>query len=214
MANHNPIFQNNNFYHAVNFGIDNKIIFNDKKDIDRFLSLLEYYKVNNPPARFAFRNRPIARNSDIKLEPMVEIIAFCLMPNHFHLLLKQTMDNGVNSFMSKVANSYTKYYNARQKRTGTLFKGPFKAREVSQTDLSGVSRHIHLDPLLSGLIRFLPSFPFSSFPQYLEEKDGFCVKTDILKNFSNTSEYKEFVMNQAEYKLALPQIRSLFLENS
>ncbi len=214
MADHNPVFQNNNFYHTVNFGIDNKIICNDKKDIDRFLALLEYYKAKNPPARFAFRNRPIARDSQDKLEPMVEIVAFCLMPNHFHLLLKQTMDNGVNSFMSKVANSYTKYYNSRQKRVGTLFKGPFKAREINQTDLSGVSRHIHLDPFIKGLIRFLPSFPFSSFPQYLGEKDGFCVKNDILKNFSNASEYKEYVMNQEDYKQTLPQISSLILEKS
>ncbi len=212
MAISNPTFINDNFYHAVNFGIDSKIIFNDKKDIDRFLALLEYYKVKNPPARFAFRNRPVVRDSEAKLEPMVEIIAFCLMPNHFHLLLKQTLDNGVNSFMSKIANSYTKYYNARQRRIGTLFKGPFKAREVSQADLPGLSRHIHLDPLLSGLIRFLPSFPFSSFPQYLGEKDGFCVKTDILKNFSSAASYKEFVMDLEDYKQSLPQIKNLILE--
>lgn len=214
MTSRNPIFLNNNYYHAVNFGIDSKIIFNDKKDIDRFLSLLQFYSVKNPPSRFAFRNRPAARNSTNPLIPMVEILAYCLMPNHFHILLKQKEENGVNIFMSKISNSYIKYYNARQKRSGTLFRGAFKAREIPGENLSAVSRHIHLDPLLKGLIRFLPSFPFSSFPQYLGEKDGFCIKTDILKNFSSAATYKEFVMNQEEYKQSIPQINSLMLEKS
>lgn len=212
MANRNPIFKTNNYYHVVNFGIDNKIIFNDKKDIDRFLSLLEFYSVKNPPSRFAFRNRPVARNSTTPLIPMIEILAYCLMPNHFHLLLKQVEENGVNSFMSKVSNSYTKYFNARQKRKGMLFQGVFKAREIPPGSLSAVSRHIHLDPLLKGLIRFLSSFPFSSYPQYSEDKAGFCNKQDILANFPSMNEYKNYVMNLDEYKSTLPQINSLILE--
>ena len=212
MAGRNPTFASNNYYHVANFGIDNRLVFNDEKDVLRFIDLLRYYRVKNPPVRFAFRKRPQARENNDKPIPMVEILAYCLMPNHFHLLLRQLVDGGINNFMSKISNSYTKFYNARQKRSGTLFKGSFKAREIPVNKLSDVSRHIHLDPQLAGLVRFLSSFPFSSFPEYLGEKTGFCQKDQILNQFESADEYKEFVMDQDEYHSTLPQIKDLLLE--
>lgn len=214
MAERNPQFINDHFYHAANFGIDKKIIFNDKKDIDRFLALISYYKIQNPPARFAFRNRPIARNSTNIPIPMVEIIAYSLMPDHFHILLKQTENNGVNTFLSKLINSYTKYFNSRQKRSGTLFKGSYKAVEVPLEKLNDVSRHIHIEPLIKGLVLNLDRFPFSSYSQYLNHENGICDTNQIFRSFSDSNQYKNFVNDQLEYNNSISSNNhSLFLEN-
>lgn len=212
MTSRNLLFLNKNYYHIANFGIDGRLVFNDEKDVTRFISLLDYYRMKNPPARFAFRKRPIVRESKKELTPMAEILVYLLMPDHYHLIIKQTQDNGINNFMSKVSNSYTKFYNARQKRSGTLFKGPFKASEIAENELLNVSRYIHIEPLEKGLVLNLLRFPFSSMQEYMHLKDGFCSKSGILSKFDNPNSYKEFVLNQNEYNSTLPQIKELILE--
>ena len=212
MADQNPVFENGEYYHVANFGIDNRLVFNDEKDVARFISLLDYYRMKNPPARFAFRKRPVARENKNELVPMVELSAYCLMPDHFHLLVKQTETAGINNFMSKISNSYTKFYNARQKRTRTLFKGPFKAREIATSKLSDVSRYIHQEPLQKGLVLNLLRFPYSSMQEYMEIKNGFCSKKVILAQFDNSHEYQQFVLDHEEYMTTLPHIKSLLLE--
>lgn len=207
-------FVNNNYYHVANFGIENRFVFNDKKDVDRFIALLDYYSIKNPPARFAFRKRPLVRNAKFTPIPMVEVVAYCLMPTHFHLILKQLDDNGVPNYISKVLNSYTKYYNARQKRKGTLFEGTFKSRPIEQDQLSYISRHIHLEPQLEGIVINLSRFPFSSYLEYIDLEKGFCEKKYILDSFSGPEDYKQFVLDNLDYKSTLPQIKDLLIEKS
>src|SRR3990167_3839864 len=113
-------FSNGNFYHCINLGVEKRIVFMDKSDLDRFTACIEYYRFKNPPARFSFRKRE-AYKIDVTLSPLVEIIAYSMMPNHFHLLLKQIEDGGVSQFLSKLTNSYTRYFNAENKRSGALF---------------------------------------------------------------------------------------------
>jgi putative transposase len=207
-------FINNNFYHIANFGIEGRLVFSDKKDVDRFIALLDYYSIKNPPARFAFRKRPVVRSAKFVPIPMVEVVTYCLMPDHFHLILKQLEDNGVSSYISKVLNSYTKYYNARQKRKGTLLEGVFKSRPIEQDQLSYISRHIHLEPQLEGIVINLARFPFSSYLEYIGQEQGFCEKGYILDNFSGPEDYKQFVLDNLDYKSTLPQIKDLLIEKS
>ena len=76
----------------------------------------------------------------------MEIICYCLMPNHLHLLLRQLMDGGISKFMSNFANSYTRYFNTKSKRKGPVFEGKFKAKRIETDEqLLHLSRHIHLN---------------------------------------------------------------------
>lgn len=211
MTRENPDFNDGKYYHIVNFGIEDKLVFNDKKDIDRFVSLLEFYRFKNPPSRFAFRNRPTSRTVKKESDPMVEVLAYSLMPTHFHLLLEQT-DGGISQYLSKISNSYTKYYNARQKRRGPLFVGTFKASEIEADKLSFISRHIHLEPVLSEIVEDPSRYPFSSYSEYISESKGFCQKQQVLNGFDDSQAYKKFVEDQDDYKSSLPQIKDLILE--
>ena len=176
----------------------------DKKDLDRFAATLEYYRFKNPPARFSFRKRE-AYKIDVALSPLVEIIAYSMMPNHFHLLLKQIEDGGVSQFLSKLTNSYTRYFNARNKRSGALFAGTFKSAPIDQEQLSKVSAYIHMEPVKQGLVINPERFPFSSFNEYLG-KIGFCEKEVIMKNFANNNDYQNFTAQNGSYDSSFKNI--------
>ena len=123
------------------------------------------------------------------------------MPDHFHLLLEEAEDGNVSKFLSLVTNSYTKYFNARYKRSGPLFKGIFKREIIATTDhLIKTSVLIHGEPVTKGIVENVKKFPFSSFPEYLGEKEGFCSKETILSHFSSEQDYYESVVNTLEQK--------------
>lgn len=200
-----------NYYHIVNFGIENRLVFTDEKDINRFIAILDYYRFKNPPSRFSFRKRSQYANHATNQTPIIEMLSFCLMPNRFHLLLKQIEDGGVSHFLSQVANSYTKYFNHRNKRSGPLFQGTFKSVPVDKTEITHVSRHIHLSPFTSGIVRDLKRFPFSSYPEYLSLAEGFCQKHHILSEFADISEYENFVLNVAANNQSIKANPKLYL---
>lgn len=211
MVSLNPNFVNGNVYHIANFGIENRLVFTDEKDITRFLDLLDYYRIKNPPQRFAFRKRPLPNGAKVDETSQVELLAYVIMPDHFHLLIKQITDKGVQNYVSKVINSYTKYFNSKQKRRGTLFVGPFQAREISTADVSNLSRYIHLDPMFKNIISDAFEFPYSSLPQYMGE-EGIVGTEVILANYKSAEDYKAFIKNEEDYKAKLPSIKNLLLD--
>ncbi len=136
------------------------------------------------------------------------------MPNHFHLLIKQVNEGSVTEFISKLSNSYTKYYNTKYKRVGPLFQGEFKA-EVMENDeqLIHVSRYIHLNPLVSYLIKDLKHFEWSSYKEYLSKSsNSLCDKEKILGYFKNSRGYEQFVMDQAGYATELELIKRQLID--
>jgi putative transposase len=101
---------------------------------------------------------------------IVDIIAYSLMPNHFHLLLKQNKEKGVATYVANFVNAYTKYFNTKHERSGPLFQGVFKAVYVETDEqLVHLTRYIHLNPVASSLIaqEHLPTYQWSSYPAYL-----------------------------------------------
>ncbi|MBI5044625.1 MAG: transposase [Candidatus Levybacteria bacterium] len=197
----------NTYLHVMNLGIEKRLVFMDKKDLDRFIDLLNYYQFENPPARFSFRKRP-GYERDINTVPLVKILSFLMMPDHFHLILEQGKPEGVSRFMALVTNSYTKYFNSRHKRSGPLFKGIFKRAEIQTLpELLDVASFIHLEPLKKGLVDDLKRFPFSSFHEYAEIHQGFCAKDAIMKNFADPNAYQNYLLQ--EHNLVN---KNLFLE--
>lgn len=206
------VFGNNEFYHAYNRGVEKRTIFLNSSGFSRFILTLDYYRYKNPPVRFSFRNRPqiIKKTKDNSL--LVEIVSFCLMPNHFHLLLKQVEEGGITKFMGKVLNSYTKYFNTKHHRIGSLFQGAFKAKHIESTEqLIHLSRYIHLNPLIDYLVKDLNTYNYSSYLEFISNRIGFCQKQYILSNFNNYLNYEQFVLDQEDYARSIKMIERVIL---
>ncbi len=206
-------FVNDGYYHLFNRGVEKRVIFSNERDYQRFLETLYYYQFSGPKPQFSTRDR--FKTNDFRNNPkIIEIICYCLMPNHFHLLIKQLKDRGIQEFMQKVINSYTKYYNTKHTRVGHLFQGAFKAVSVEHEEqLLHVSRYIHLNPYAGGLTNHLEEYPYSSYPHYIGlSQDKLCESEIVLNLFKRPGEYKEFVAVRGDYARELEQIKHCLLD--
>jgi len=173
------------WYHCYNRGVDKRIVFEDTGDYNRFLLLL-YLGNGSTPLRLAnLKNhniRAVLEDGSIEREePLVEIGAYTLMPNHFHLVLKEILDGGIAMFMQKIFTAYTMYFNKKYERTGALFAGPFKSRHVADDRyLKHLISYQHLNAAelfeprwedgfgnLKRIERQLTEYPYSSLPDFL-----------------------------------------------
>ena len=142
-------FTEGKFYNLYNRGVEKRIIFSGQADYDRFEAYL--YILNdseNPRAANFFNGR---RNDEIFLsartEQLVAIGAYCLMPNHFHILATPLVEDGISKFMQKLQTAYTMYFNDKYARDGVLFQGTFKAENPEHDDeLKFLYAYIHLNP--------------------------------------------------------------------
>ncbi len=209
-------------YHVYNRGINKQPAFILKKEYQRAILALEFYIVSNPPIRLSkFLELDKDRQTEIlksmeQAEKLVEIICFCLMPNHFHFLLKQKKENGISKFLGNFQNSYTRYFNTRNGRDGSLFLDQFKAKRIETDEqLIHVSRYIHLNPHTGFIIKTLKEleeYPWSSFPNYISGNNDFLEPDLVLNMFAGRNKYKQFVFDQADYQRELKMIEHLTLE--
>src|SRR3989338_3762333 len=134
------------YYHVYNRGVEKRTIFLDNNDRDRFSKLLF---VSNDTQPFIFRDLKNKTFGEIKRDkPLIAIGAYCLMPNHFHMLVKETGDGGLSSFMEKITTAYSKYFNTRHHRVGPLFQSRFKAEHIDRDEyLKYLFAYIHLNPV-------------------------------------------------------------------
>src|SRR5882672_5852181 len=122
------VFVDDGYYHVYNRGIDRRITFTNKREYERALNLLWFYQYALIPVRYSRYVEAIDTLQQSYMQRMkesgklVDVVAFCLMPNHFHLLLKQNQENGIATFVANVTNAYTKYFNTKYQRTGALFQ--------------------------------------------------------------------------------------------
>ena len=209
-------FVNDHFYHIYNRGVEKRTIFENRRDHDRFLKTLQYYQLAGPKPRFS----KFLVNKAFKpqlAKKIVEIVSYCLMPNHFHLLIQQLKDGGITEFLSKLSNSYTKYYNTKHSRVGPLLQGEFKAVLIeSEEQLIHVSRYIHLNPFVSFLVKDLKLYEWSSYTDYIGKTTvGICNKEAVLELFKSPQDYEKFVLDHADYAQRLEIIKhQLIDENS
>jgi len=214
----------NEIYHIINKGVASQPTFLESKNYQRAVECLRYYQSKKPPIKYSrFLTLSNKRRGELfetlkkEKEFLVEIIAYCFMPNHFHLLVKQLTDNGISKFASNFTNSYTRYFNTKNERKGPLFQGRFKAKKIdTEEQLLHVARYIHLNPFSSFVaksLKDLETYPHSSFPEYLNnDLSGFCSKEMIMNSFKNIETYKKFVFDQAHYQRELDKIKDLVLE--
>ena len=123
------VFVGDAYYHIYNRGNSKQVIFHDKEDCYRFMALM--YACNSTKNYRSFILKKNITPYDFDRETqLVAIGVYCLMPNHFHLLIKQKIVNGISLFMQKLMTAYVMYYNKKYKRTGALFEGKFKSTHV------------------------------------------------------------------------------------
>ena len=216
------IFATNETYHIVNRSIAQIPIFKETRDYQRVLEVIDFYRYIKPPLSFSHYKRLPKEDKEKfikslrKQKTLIEIIAFCLMPNHSHFLLKQNEKKGISIFMRNFQDSYARYFNAKYKRAGGLFQSMFKAIRIETDEqFLHVSRYIHLNPVSAFLIeiRDLESYRWSSFPEYINpSRSLFTNPNFILSFFKTRSVYKKFVFNQADYQRELAKIKHLVLE--
>ena len=170
------------YYHIYNRGNDKRIIFHDEQDHKRFLALLFLCNSKNKVDISELQDDlfSVARGG-----AFVAIGAYCLMPNHFHILATPLEEKGVSAFMQKLTTAYCMYYNSKYSRTGSLFEGKFKSEHVD-TDryLKYLFSYIHLNPVAfvykewkkqgiknkAQTLDFLSTYHYSSFPEYQGKK--------------------------------------------
>lgn len=187
-------------------------IFNNFYDYNRFLKTFLYYSIEGPKPKFSiFAPETSQLDKDKKV---LEIICYCLMPNHFHFLLKQVRENGITEFISKLSNSYTKYYNIKNNRIGPLLQGDFKAVHIeSDEQLIHLSRYIHLNPLVSYITKDLEVYRWSSYREYIGlDNSEICTKDIILGQFKSRDDYKQFVLDQEDYAKNLEMIKHQLID--
>ena len=206
----------NEIYHIFNRGVNKGDIFFLDRDYKRFLQTALHYKTKT--SKFSYETISNISNDPVSLRPVgvekpprVQIFAYCLMPNHFHFLIKQLVDGGITSFLRQLSNSYSHYVNIKHKRICPLIQGRFKNILIeSQEQFLHVSRYIHLNPLVTDLIPDLKDYSWSSYLAYISDfKDELVDSELILANFKSKKTYEQFVLDQADYGRALEQIKHL-----
>jgi len=182
--------ENGSVYHIYNRGVEKRNIFLDNSYYHKFLNNLWDLNDNHPtPDNRIHRDR-----DSVKREKLVEIYAYVLMPNHYHLVIRQLVDGGIEKFMRKLGVSYSMYFNIREKRVGPLFQGRFKAKLVEDdVQLLQLIKYIHLNPLKiykpnylehgtvdkKEAFDYVEKYPWSSYGHYAKEK-----KSDLIDDFT------------------------------
>jgi putative transposase len=198
-----PVFENGGMYHVYNRGVEKRNTFLDDHDYFRFLHGLYEFNDKHPASRFSEVEPPNYRKEFVikNREVIVEVLAYCLMPNHFHLLIRQITEEGIVRFMQKLGTGYTNCFNKKYDRVGHLFQGRFKAVRITQeSHMLHIPYYIHANPLDLFVPRwrtegvadarkareFLKQYAYSSFRDYSRGADSLILDkkflTDILGN--------------------------------
>lgn len=213
-------FETGEYYHVYNQGTDKRYIFLDDYDLKRFVQSMEEFNTTEPTGGIFVNSFPKYQNAQLRPEgsKLVEIIAYCLNPNHFHLLLKQGCDGGISTFMNKLGG-YSKYFNLKNERKGTLFQGTFKAKCVFDNSyLLNLSVYINLNDRIHQLKPLGSNFvERSSWKEYVNKgAKGICKKDVILTQFDSLDAYRAFgeeiVLDFIQHKKDTRELLELALE--
>ncbi len=205
----------NEYYHVYNRGVEKRRIFLDKKDRERFLRLLYLANGEKPYVLRLVQGLPLNEIDVGKRQAAIG--AYVLMPNHFHILFKETREGGISAFMEKLQTGYAMYFNKKYERVGALFQGTFKAQHVSRDEhLEYLFAYIHLNPVKivepkwkeqgvknpEDVQRYLESYRYSSYPEYVEtprEESVILTKDAFPEYFSERHDFKDFLDDWFSY---------------
>jgi len=194
------LYGEQSFHHIFNRGAEKREVFLDEDDYNYFLFLIDRYLGVEPKKDVRFRLQPNYSES-------LELVAYCLMPNHFHLLLYQEDAESVTKFMRSLGTAYSMYFNKKYERVGKLFQGIYKAVPVdNESYFTHVHRYIHLNPLDIGQ-NYL-TYKYSSLSAWIGQGSYSWLKPEkMLSEFSSPEEYLLFLADYKSKKAELDEIK-------
>ena len=198
-------FTEDNYYHVFNRGVDKRKIFKSKDDLYYFFKRL--IDLNHVVIGTKFNSKRFRKSGEVVIDTenakMVSIVAYCLLPNHFHLVLKQESEDGISKFMQKLGTSYTMYFNKKYNRSGSLFQGKFKANLIgSDFGLPVLSVYVNLN-YVHHKINPKQTLVKSSIFEYLDKEIGesICNQQEvdsIVNEIGTIQEYQDFAKNTSK----------------
>lgn len=207
-------------YHVFSKSIAGFRIFNNDSEFSRMFQTIRHYQYAKPTIKFSKAHRPkkndVIQEKKLSLDndKLVEIIAYCLMPTHLHLILKQLKENSISIFMANSLNSYTRYFNIRHNRKGPLWEGRFKNVHVKTDEqIMHLTRYIHLNPTSASLVKEPEEWKASSYREFMakvKDHERICRYEDIIS--VKPDSYREFVLDRVSYQQELAAIKHLLLE--
>lgn len=196
-------------YHIYNRGNGKMDIFRDEQDYLNFLKRL----------RLLLGKTRVPLVSSIRVTPFepedFSLIAYCLMPNHFHLQIEQCGEVLLGKLILKLCTSYSMYFNRKYDHVGHVFQDQFKATPIeSENQIAALSAYIHQNPKVAGLIDTLDKWIYSSYPDYIGLRQGDLINFEpVLGQFANKGEYRLFVEERsADIFERKSIIKELFLD--
>lgn len=212
-------FAKGEYYHIYNRGNSKQKIFRDKEDYLRFIALLY---IANTSDKFNIYDLKKYANSDIyekeKSDSLVGIGSYCLMPNHFHILITEKVEGGISNFMQKLSTAYAMYYNKKYERSGSLFEGKFKSKHIDKDNyFKYLFSYVHLNPIKliqkdwkekgiknkTEAIKYLNKYEYSSYLDFVEEERSQNKILDLKefpKYFSNKKSFIKDTFEWLSYK--------------
>jgi len=204
-------------YHIFSKSIAGFEIFRQNSEYNRMKNVLSYYKLEKPSLRFSMfmeikNKEKLFQKHFSEKRNLIDIVAYCLMPTHIHLVLKQLVANGISIFMNNILNSYTRYFNVKTKRKGPLWESRFQRVLVkSDEHLLHLTRYIHLNPVTVHLVDKPQDWQFSSYKEFFgKAEERICNFSQLLE--IKPVDYRKFVDSQINYQRELAEIKQLFVE--
>ncbi len=201
----------NEFYHIYNRGTEKRKIFLEDSDYLRFLLSMRLMNDEKDGLMFLWKNFHVKypgvavdeflRSNLKKEKPLIEFICYSLLPNHFHFMMRQLAEKGIERFMQRIGTGYTMYFNGKYQRSGVLFQGKFKSSRVKSGNLLYLSTYINCNAEVHGIAN-AESWRWSSYSDYLgKTKYGLCDKKVIMTEFKGSGDYRNFAKeNMKEMK--------------
>lgn len=211
-------------YHVFSRSIANFKIFNCNKDYQRLIYLLKYFQIEEPPTKFSYfmRLEKVKQEGFLKYfhklsedqTKIVQIIGYCLMPTHIHLILKQLSTPGISLFICNILNSYSRYFNTKHHRKGPLWQSKFENVLVEDDEqLLHLTRYIHLNPVTASFVDQPEKWLYSSYKEYSGDvgTNLICRYEDLLD--FKPYQYRKFVKDRIAYQQELSKIKNIILES-
>ena len=190
-------------YHLLNRGVNKQIIFHDAGDYNRFLFLIIYFQsqINFPQigrlVKEFVKHPMLDIGQQVVKERTVELVAFCIMPNHFHLIIKEIEDLGISAYMQRVLNAYSKYYNTKYQKSGHVFQGPYRVVHiVDDRQLLHLSAYVHRNVReISRWYNKEDQYQWSSYQDFVNENrwGNLLSPAIILDQFKTQDKYRDFI---------------------
>src|SRR3990167_7805832 len=190
-------FVEKEYYHIYNRGVDGRKILLEHKDLERLIKSMREFNTIKPIGSI-YENRERKRGSRASTtegKPLVKFTVYGINPNHFHFMLEQVSEKGIEKFMHRLGTGFSKYFNAKYKRSGSLFQGKFKAKLIDTNEyLLHLSAYINLNHLAHSRGSRASTICQTSWEENMNKNfpEPICAKERILEQFKNRAEYKKF----------------------